>query len=120
VSPFTESSPADQHRVASDQLVAIAEQVSDWDAPTPVREWVARDIPEHLTWLGGFLGRSGGERGHTPSASPRVGPGPLDDPAAQVRASGQFGTPQPVAGDAPIQERLIALLGRDPHWSPEV
>ena len=59
MSHFTESSPADQHRVASEQLVAIAEQVSDWDAPTPVREWVARDIPEHLTWLGGFLGGLG-------------------------------------------------------------
>ncbi|HOT57104.1 MAG TPA: hypothetical protein PL014_08175, partial [Ornithinibacter sp.] len=59
MSQFTESSPADQHRVASDQLVAIADRVSDWDAPTPVREWVARDIPEHLTWLGGFLGGLG-------------------------------------------------------------
>ena len=110
MSHFTESSPADQHRVASDQLVAIADRVSDWDAPTPVREWVARDIPEHLTWLGGFLGGLG-----VSVDIPR-----LDDPAAQVCASGQFGTPQPVAGDAPIQERLIALLGRDPHWSPEV
>lgn len=114
MSQFTESSPADQHRVASEQLVAIAEQVSDWDAPTPVREWVARDIPEHLTWLGGFLGGLGVS----------VDIPHHDDPAAQVRsqvrASGQFGTPQPVADDAPIQERLMALLGRDPHWSPEV
>ncbi len=185
MSPFTESSPADQHRVASEQLVAIAEQVSDWDAPTPVREWVARDIPEHLTWLGGFLGGLGVS----------VDIPHHDDPAAQVRsqaqavqsllespaaaqdvdspmgrmplaqviasfytfdviahgwdlarsqglevtfdedwatgafhgmsamgpalhASGQFGTPQQVGEDAPIQDRLLALLGRDPHWSP--
>ena len=35
-----------------------------------------------------------------------------------LHASGQFGTPQPVGEDAPIQDRLLALLGRDPHWSP--
>jgi hypothetical protein len=36
-----------------------------------------------------------------------------------LEASGQFGPPQPVGDDAPIQQRLIALLGRDPQWSPE-
>lgn len=31
--------------------------VTDWDAPTPVTEWTARDIVGHLTtWLPGLLG----------------------------------------------------------------
>lgn len=186
MSQFTDATPAEQHRVASDRLISIAEQVTDWDAPTPVKEWRARDVPEHLTWLAGFLGGMG-----VALDIPRV-----DDPAEQVRvqaaavqallegpaagedvdspmgrmplarvindfytfdviahgwdlarsqgvdvafdedwatgafhgmsamgpalhASGQFGTPQPVADDASIQERLIALLGRDPHWRPQ-
>lgn len=185
MSQFTDATPADRHRVASARLVEIAERVTDWSAPTPVKEWTARAIPEHLTWLGGFLGGMG-----VGVDIPRV-----DDAAEQVRvqaavvqalledaaaleqvdspmgrmplgevvdsfytfdvivhgwdlarsqgedvafdedwatsafhgmsamgpaleASGQFGTPQPVADDAPVQERLIALLGRDPHWRP--
>lgn len=35
-----------------------------------------------------------------------------------LQASGQFGAPQPVADDAPADERLMAFLGRDPNWRP--
>jgi len=35
-----------------------------------------------------------------------------------LHESGQFGTPQPVADDASPQDRLIALIGRDPGWVP--
>lgn len=186
VSQFTNSAPAEQHRVASAQLISIAEQVSDWDAPTPVKEWRARDVPEHLTWVGGFLGGMGVSldipRVDDPEEQVRAtvaavqdlleGPAADEDvdspmgrmPLGQVitnfytfdviahawdlarsqgldvafdedwatgafhgmsamgpalEASGQFGTPQPVADDASIQERLIALLGRDPYWSPQ-
>ena len=181
MSEFTDATPAERHRVASDRLISIAEQVTDWDAPTPVKEWRARDVPEHLTWVAGFLGGMG-----VGLDVPRV-----DDPAEQVRvqalavqalldgaaadeavdspmgrmplarvindfytfdviahgwdlarsqgldvafdedwatgafhgmsamgpalhASGQFGTPQPVADDASIQDRLIALLTAGP------
>jgi uncharacterized protein (TIGR03086 family) len=38
-------------------------------------------------------------------AQPRGGPIP-------------FGTPVPVADDAPVYDRLVAWLGRDPRWSP--
>ena len=34
-----------------------------------------------------------------------------------LHESGQFGSPQPVADDAPVQHKLIALIGRDPNWS---
>jgi uncharacterized protein (TIGR03086 family) len=186
VSQFTDATPAEQHRVASDRLISIAEQVTDWDARTPVKEWRARDVPEHLTWVGGFLSAFGVNleipRVDDPAEQVRVqaaavqglleGPAAAEDvdspmgrmPLAQVinrfytfdviahgwdlarsqgldvafdedwatgafhgmsamgpalEASGQFGTPQPVADDASIQDRLIALLGRDPYWRPE-
>ncbi len=35
-----------------------------------------------------------------------------------IRASGQFGTRQPVADDAPAGDRLMAFAGRDPGWRP--
>ena len=41
-----------------------------------------------------------------------VGMGPA------LHESGQFGTPQPVAEDASVQDRLIAYIGRDPAWTP--
>ncbi len=38
---------------------------------------------------------------------------PLGDVLA---ASGQFGPRVPVPADAPVQDRLIGLIGRDPDW----
>lgn len=34
-----------------------------------------------------------------------------------LHESGQFGTPQPVAEDASAQDKLLALIGRDPSWT---
>lgn len=52
---------------------ALVAGVRDWDAPTPVPEWRARDIVGHLTtWLPGFL-EAGGV--HLPT-------GGSDDPVA--------------------------------------
>jgi uncharacterized protein (TIGR03083 family) len=34
------------------------------------------------------------------------------------RTSGMFGAEVPVGEDAPIADRLVALYGRDPHWTP--
>lgn len=35
-----------------------------------------------------------------------------------LRASGQFGIRQTVGDDADATDRLIAFIGRDPHWRP--
>jgi uncharacterized protein (TIGR03086 family) len=35
-----------------------------------------------------------------------------------LRASGQYGPRVPVSEDAPVQDQLIAFIGRDPHWRP--
>ena len=38
---------------------------------------------------------------------------PMDE---VLRASGQYGAKVPVPADAPVQDRLIGFIGRDPDW----
>jgi uncharacterized protein (TIGR03086 family) len=40
---------------------------------------------------------------------------PMDD---VLRSSGQFGAQVPVPDDAPVQDRFVAFIGRDPYWRP--
>ena len=40
---------------------------------------------------------------------------PLED---VIRSSGQYGPRVPVKDDADIQAKLLAFIGRDPHWTP--
>jgi uncharacterized protein (TIGR03086 family) len=40
---------------------------------------------------------------------------PLDD---LLRRSGQYGPRVPVPDDAPVQDRLVGFIGRDPGWRP--
>jgi uncharacterized protein (TIGR03086 family) len=35
-----------------------------------------------------------------------------------MRGSGQYGPRVPVPDDAPVQDRLLGFIGRDPHWEP--
>ncbi|RYC12550.1 TIGR03086 family metal-binding protein [Nocardioides zhouii] len=37
---------------------------------------------------------------------------------AMLRDSGQYGPAVPVSDDAPVVERLLAFVGRDPAWRP--
>lgn len=37
-----------------------------------------------------------------------------------LRASGHYGPAVPVRDDAPVQDRLVAFIGRDPAWTPPV
>ena len=51
-------SPAEQHAADASQFTALVESAApdDWDRPSPVKEWSARDVVEHLIeWLPGFL-----------------------------------------------------------------
>ena len=34
------------------------------------------------------------------------------------RANGWYAAPVPVPGDAPLQDRVLGLIGRDPRWQP--
>jgi uncharacterized protein (TIGR03086 family) len=49
------------------------------------------------------------------SAELLAGMEPIDD---MLRASGQYGPRVPVSDDAPVQDRLMAFVGRDPAWRP--
>jgi uncharacterized protein (TIGR03086 family) len=40
---------------------------------------------------------------------------PIED---VMRSSGQYGAPVPVPDDAPVVDRLMGFIGRDPHWAP--
>ena len=48
---------AERYRRVAAEFGETVAGVSDWDAPTPVAEWQARDVVGHLsTWLPGMLG----------------------------------------------------------------
>jgi uncharacterized protein (TIGR03086 family) len=65
------------HEQTCDGFGAVVDQVTDWDAPTPVKEWAARDVVDHLvTWLPEFV------RGGAGIEMPRIDTG---DPAEAWR-----------------------------------
>lgn len=182
------SEPAGHHARVAAAFSDVVRGVTDWDAPTPVPEWTARDVVGHLVdWFPGFMHAAGvtvpaGPSAHddpvaaweharaavqalldAPDAGaeithPMVGTlprdvaidrfytgdvfmhtwdlarasgqaAPLDDAEAAemlvgmramedvIRGSGQFGTEQPVAAEAPAADQLMAFVGRDPDWS---
>jgi len=176
-----------RHAELAARFATIADGVIDWEAPTPVPEWRARDVVTHLvTWLPGFLAGLGvgmdpaaGDdpvslwRAHSaavqailddPELAGRVvaspmGPRRLDetldtfyladvfmhrwdlarasgqdpewDPATAaamfegmapmrdvLAGSGQYGTPVILDDSHRPEDRLAALIGRDPAWRP--
>ncbi|HWI43557.1 MAG TPA: TIGR03086 family metal-binding protein [Nocardioides sp.] len=54
--------PAEQHAQDAAAFTALVESAApdDWDRPSPVEGWTARDVVGHLVeWLPGFLERTG-------------------------------------------------------------
>lgn len=50
--PLAQLPPAERYRVIAERFTTVTHGVTDWDAPTPVAEWRARDVVDHLvTWL---------------------------------------------------------------------
>lgn len=50
--PLAQLPPAEKYRAIASGFTATVGGVTDWDAPTPVVEWRARDVVGHLvTWL---------------------------------------------------------------------
>ena len=72
---MTGDSPAVAHRRTASVFGDLVDGVRDWDAPTPVDGWVARDVVDHLvSWFPLFLDSGG-------VTLPR-GPAVADDPVA--------------------------------------
>lgn len=52
--------PAARHRAEAAAFGAVVDRVEAWDAPTPVADWRAIDVVDHLvTWSTGFLAAGG-------------------------------------------------------------
>jgi uncharacterized protein (TIGR03086 family) len=68
---------ADKFRVVAQGFTDRVEGVTDWDAPTPVKEWRARDVVGHLHWIRDVLGDA---------VDIEPGPTPDDDPVGSWRA----------------------------------
>jgi uncharacterized protein (TIGR03086 family) len=57
---LNELTPADRHRAIAAGFTEHASAVRDWAAPTPVKDWVARDVVAHLVgWFTEFLSAGG-------------------------------------------------------------
>ncbi|KGN34123.1 hypothetical protein N802_12015 [Knoellia sinensis KCTC 19936] len=55
--------PAGRHRAIAGTFTERVRGVSDWDVPSPVEEWTARDVVRHLVeWFAGFLEAGAGIR----------------------------------------------------------
>jgi len=53
---LSELDPAARHRRIAGTFTDRVHGTQDWDAPSPVAEWKARDVVRHLVeWLPGFL-----------------------------------------------------------------
>ncbi|WP_022908755.1 hypothetical protein [Aestuariimicrobium kwangyangense] len=181
---------ADTHRRYAAHFTHLVENTSDWNLQSPVADWRARDVVEHLTsWLPGMMRSlgveladvtdrnpvrawadltaqvqvllddperagqlvqdfSGGQSTvedllakyylpdvfmHTWDLARATGQDATLDPdttqnlveamtgaADMLRASGQYGDPVVLDDSHPMQDRLIALIGRDPHWTAPV
>lgn len=94
---LSELTPAQRHRVIAGTFTDRVRGTKDWDVPTPVTEWTARDVVRHLVeWFPGFLA---GGTGIRLEPGPSVGDEPigawqaqsdrvqalLDDPATPRR-----------------------------------
>ncbi|UQN29019.1 TIGR03086 family metal-binding protein [Brachybacterium kimchii] len=72
--PLPQLAPAEEYRAIADRFAATVRGTADWDAPTPVVEWRARDVVDHLvTWLPAVI-EDGSEVRFTP------GPSAAEDP----------------------------------------
>lgn len=110
--------PPERHRAIAAGFSAVCRAVTDWSAPTPVPEWRAADVVEHLiTWVRGFLAESA-DLGRAPDVL--AGPATawevhadavqavLDDPASE-RAT--FANPH--VGELPLREAIDRFYTSD-------
>ncbi|WP_114422357.1 TIGR03086 family metal-binding protein [Nocardioides houyundeii] len=75
--------PAARHRAVAATFTHLVRGVDDWDAPSPVPGWAARDVVDHLvTWFPAFLASGSGHRW---PPGPPVSEDPLAAWTAQVR-----------------------------------
>jgi uncharacterized protein (TIGR03086 family) len=70
-----DTTAADEFRKIGGHFGDLCDQTSDWDAPSPVPDWAARDVVRHLVeWFPAFLSEGAG-------VELTAGPSCDDDPA---------------------------------------
>ena len=95
--------PAERYRQIGGLFTERVLGARDWDAPSPVDGWAARDVVRHLTeWLPPFL--SGGAGIQLPA-----GPSVDEDPVSAWRA--HYAAVQALLDDPATQSRMLA----NPH-----
>jgi len=112
--------PAARHRAVADRFTRLVSETSEWETPTPVHGWVARDVVRHLLqWFPGFLEAGSGVR---LSDGPSVDRDPrgawqtqaqaiqrvLDDPATTART---FSNPH--TGELPLDQAIDRFYTAD-------
>lgn len=103
---------------------AAVERVLDDPATPP-------EMAEYLRWSLSFdLPQHGWDLAMATGQDPTIAPeeveliwgpgdaGEFEKAFAWQRANGWYGPPVEVPADAPLQDRVLGLLGRDPRWSP--
>jgi uncharacterized protein (TIGR03086 family) len=103
-------SPAQRHRAAAARLSACVEGVTDWDAPTPLPDWAARDLVAHLVqWSRSLLASGGGVAlGEVPD--------PVLEPVAAWRAHAadvQSLLDDPASAGLPFHDRFLGPMRLD-------
>lgn len=105
---LTAYEPPARHRAVASGFAAVAARMPDWDAPSPVPEWRARDVVGHLTgWFPHFL-RAGGVELAVTGASVD------DDPAAAWSAQSAAVQALLESPDAPTRILDHPYVGRLP------
>lgn len=109
MSKLTEASPAERHRQIAAQFTRLIEGTTDWSVLTPVPEWSAGDVVDHLTsWFPGLMAMCGielpqatGQRANDFAAQTEAVQALLDDPDAAA---------QPVTiGPMPAQPLAVVI-----------
>jgi uncharacterized protein (TIGR03086 family) len=111
------SDPARWHEQVAGAFGARVAGTIDWDVPSPVAGWRARDVVGHLTeWFPGFLAGGAG------IDLPRPGPDPVASWAAQAAAvqailddpaSAQRVLSNPHLGEVPLPEAIDRFYTAD-------
>lgn len=126
---------ADRFRTAAERFSTLVGGTTDWSAPTPVDQWRARDVVEHLGTLplerlvdtyytpdvvmhSWDLARSSGQDDTIDPDFVREAHAGMLSMEPMIRGSGQYGEQHPEPEGASEQERFLAFIGRDPRWSP--
>jgi uncharacterized protein (TIGR03086 family) len=112
-------SPAGRHRSVAAGFTARVRGVSDWDVPSPVAGWRARDVVAHLvTWFPEFLETATGlvlDRGPLPQEDP-VAAWQVHSDAVQALLDGPAEvTPfrHPMVGELPLPRAVDQFYTTD-------